>query len=186
MAKMMRCKACGYITNDAKIGEVCPACGLPRTVFEEYEEKISPRRKFIIDLHLHPIAVHFPQALATLIPLLIIAGWWILKPTLAIDVLNSARILAILLPFSVLGAIVAGLIDGKTRFKKLSTPLLVKKIVIGSILLLLSVGVCVLVLLPNLGQWAVYTVLALSLACVGCEILLGNIGSGLMSAFLRG
>ncbi len=185
MAKMMRCKACGYVAADAKIGDVCPACGLPRTVFEEFEDKISPKRKRIIDLHLHPIAVHFPQALATLVPLFIVAGWWILKPSLAIDVLNSARVLAVLLPFSVLGAIAAGIIDGKTRFKKLSTPLLVRKIVIGSVLLLLSVAVCVLVLLPNLGQWAVYAVLALSLACVGCEILLGNIGAGLMSAFLR-
>ncbi len=185
MAKLMRCKACGYVTTEDKIGDVCPACGLPKTVFEEYEDKISPGRKAFIDLHLHPIAVHFPQALASLVPVFIVAGW-ILPPSWAIDVLNSARVLAILLPFSVLGAIAAGLLDGKTRFKKLSTPLLVKKIILALVLLVLSAAMCILVLLPNLGEWAVYVVLALSLACIACQVLLGKTGSGLMYAFLKG
>jgi uncharacterized membrane protein len=31
-------------------------------MFEPYVEKISPKRKRILSLDLHPIAVHFPQA----------------------------------------------------------------------------------------------------------------------------
>ncbi len=185
MANLMRCKACGYILEEGKIGEVCPACGLPRTVFEQYQDPVSAKRRFLVDLHLHPIAVHFPQALATLIPLLMLAGW-ILESSLAIEVLSTARILGILLPLTVLGALAAGLLDAKTRFKKLSTPLLVKKIALGSLLLVFSVAISVLMLLPDLGQWAVYVVVGLSIACIGCEVLLGKIGSGLMYAFLRG
>lgn len=182
---LMRCKACGYVIEQAKIGEVCPACGLPRTVFEEYKDPVKPGRRKIIDLHLHPIGVHFPQALATLIAFFIIASW-ILERTLAIQLLESTQVLAVLLPFSVLGAMLAGLLDAKVRFKKIGTPLLKIKIALGTLLLLMSVAICVLVLVPNLGRWTVYAVLALSLGCVGCEIVLGSIGAKLMYAFLRG
>ncbi len=31
---MLKCKACDFIINEAKLGDACPACGVPRTAFE--------------------------------------------------------------------------------------------------------------------------------------------------------
>jgi len=28
MASLIRCKACGYITKEGKVKDVCPACGV--------------------------------------------------------------------------------------------------------------------------------------------------------------
>ena len=36
---------------------------LPKKVFEQYKERMSPGRSRILHLDLHPIAVHFPQTL---------------------------------------------------------------------------------------------------------------------------
>ena len=30
MKKYVRCKACGYIMEEGKVGDRCPACGAPR------------------------------------------------------------------------------------------------------------------------------------------------------------
>lgn len=185
MAKTVRCKACGYVTDESKVKDVCPACGLPKTVFEEYNEKISKKRKFILDLHLHPIAVHFPQALATLIPVLLIAAM-LLDPDLLLYFVHSARVLAVLLPFTVVGAIVAGIVDGKTRMKKLNTPLLARKMILGFLLLLFSVPMAVVVIwFGNWWGWP-FLLIALSLGCLICEVFLGRIGGKLMYARLKG
>ncbi len=67
MKKYVRCKVCGYIMVESDLKDRCPACGLPKTVFEPYVSNISSRRKFIIDQHIHPIVVHFPQVFVMLI-----------------------------------------------------------------------------------------------------------------------
>ena len=72
MTQLLRCKPCGYIIKEQDLGQVCPACGMPKSAFEPYKENISPKRKFILGLDLHPIAVHFPQAFATILPLILI------------------------------------------------------------------------------------------------------------------
>ena len=185
MVRLMRCKACGFVISESKIKDVCPACGLPKTVFEEYEERISQRRKFILGLDLHPIAVHFPQALATL-GAVFTAGGLLLEESLATELLSAARLLLILLPFSVFGAIIAGIVDGKTRFRRLKTPLLVRKMVLGTILLVLSVVVCALVLQSGWEAETATIVLVLLLGCIGCEIGLGKTGVRLICARVRG
>lgn len=60
MKKMVRCKACGYIMEESKLGDFCPACGVPRISFEPYTDSISESRRRILNFDLHPIAVHFP------------------------------------------------------------------------------------------------------------------------------
>ena len=42
MANLIRCKACGYVTREGKIKDVCPACGVPAKMFEPYTD---PYRK---------------------------------------------------------------------------------------------------------------------------------------------
>ena len=54
-----------------KVG-VCPACGMPAGAFEPYRERVSDYRKLILDLDIHPIAIHLSQTFVGLAPLLII------------------------------------------------------------------------------------------------------------------
>src|SRR3990172_2989216 len=134
----MRCKACGYITTEKKLGKVCPACGLPRTVFEPYKETMSKKRKMLLDFNLHPISVHFPQAFVIFIAFLILL--YLPAPqSMASDLMNTVKVLAFFLPHTVIPAITCGLIDGMTRFRKITTPHLITKIIAGTTLLILSV-----------------------------------------------
>ncbi len=61
MAELVRCKACGDVAVSDKIKEVCPACGVPAKMFAPFNSPISLKRRRILDLHTHPVMVHFPQ-----------------------------------------------------------------------------------------------------------------------------
>lgn len=180
----MICKACGFVIAENRLGDVCPACGVPRTAFEPYVDNVSGRRRFILGLNIHPILIHFPQAYATILPLLIVLGILITTP-LGADLISTARVLSYLLPLTVAAAIGAGLIDGFTRFKRLTTIILIKKIIIGSVLLVLSAIIAGLALSDGLQSSKMY-VLVLSILCIVCEIALGQLGKTLMGARLPG
>ena len=45
----------------SKVGEICPACGVPAKMFEPYDDKVSEARRRMIDLHIHPVIVHSPR-----------------------------------------------------------------------------------------------------------------------------
>ena len=56
--ELVRCRPCGYVMKKSELGTgVCPACGLPHTVFEPYREKVSAKRLFLLGLDIHPIAI---------------------------------------------------------------------------------------------------------------------------------
>ena len=83
---------------------------------------------------------------------------------------------ALILPVSVVGAIMSGLIDGKMKFKRLTTPLIVRKIVLGGIST------------DRLGSQrrrdphggfqsgTQFVVLVLGVGCLACAVLLGMAG----------
>jgi hypothetical protein len=90
-----------------KLNGVCPACGLPDKVFEDYREKVSPNRLFILNLDLHPIAIHISQCFIALIPLLLGILW--LFPDFHTDQLNVVvNFLITLLPFALVLAFITG------------------------------------------------------------------------------
>ena len=138
MKKYVRCKVCGYVMEESELKDLCPACGLPKTVFEPYTKKISPQRKFILDQHIHPIAIHFPQVLIMLIVFMPLLSLIVSDPWRA-EFLIIAKWSIYVLPITVLGGFLTGLLDGKLRFKKLHTPLLISKMMVGLIFQLLSI-----------------------------------------------
>lgn len=164
--------------------DICPACGVSKKVFEDYKYNISPRRKFIMDLDSHPIMLHLPQAITALIPffgilsLITDAGW-------GIKFLYSIEILAYLLPLTVIATIVTGMVDGKNRFKKLSTPALKKKIILGLILLITTSMMPYLVFSMGIKD-ALFPLMGLSLIAMGNEAMLSKLGIKLISAYLPG
>lgn len=185
MSQLLRCKPCGYIIKEQDLGQVCPACGMPKSAFEPYEENISSKRKFILGLDLHPIAVHFPQAFATILPLILIINI-LITSFYTKELVIVSKFLSVLLPFTVIGAIISGIIDGKVRFKKIRTPALIKKIIIGCIFLLFSVSNSLIIIFSDFESNSKIYVLLLSIACVLCVIFLGIIGKKLMYAKIKG
>ena len=80
----------------------------------------------------------------------------------------------------------SGMLDGKTRFRRYTTPILKRKIFIGGVFLVLSL------LLPaatQVGPQSVaadVTVLLLSAGCLVCSMFLGLLGASLLEAKFPG
>jgi len=179
--ELVRCRPCGYVMKASDLGDVCPACGLPRNVFEPYRERVSPKRLFILALDIHPIAIHLSQTFVALTPLLII--FHLLFPDFKEIIVHSVINFSIFaLPFSLILSFISGLIDGITRFKTLRTPLLRSKIIFSSAILVLAF-IQLLIFTPGIYTWI--TIL-LSLAALGCAVKLGLVGKHLIDVILPG
>ncbi len=184
MADLVRCKACGLVLDESKVGDVCPACGLPKKVFEPYKERVSAKRKRILDLYLHPISVHLPQAFTITIPPLILLSL-IGNLPFAADLLATVFVLAVLLPITVLAAIALGILDGKTRFKRLATPYIKTKIGLGILLFILATATALVAVFIAAPAWK-WAVFFLALGCLIVEVFLGKIGGKMLLARING
>ncbi len=187
MKELVKCKSCGYIMEKGKLKDKCPACGVPAAMFEPYAEKISsPRRKFILSLDIHPVIVHFPQAFTvTILVLSIIAA--LIKGGVQASLLTTVGVLSCCLPLVVLGAFLAGLMDGKIRFRRVTTPILVKKIILAGLFFLLSIAILLLNIFYKLDNPAVlYAVIILSAGCLVCGSILAKYGVSLLEAKFPG
>jgi rubredoxin len=183
--KLLICKPCGYVMKESELGDVCPACGLPRKVFEQYKERMSPGRSRILHLDLHPIAVHFPQTLLVFLLQALLLN--LIFPNFYPEVLlGTATFTAVLFPVTVLAAFLSGLIDGKLRFKSVTTPILMKKIIYSSIMFAASIFTPIIVS----GGIDSFRSRLLLLVCgaiaLACAIFLGHAGKRLMNIGMGG
>ena len=179
--ELVRCRPCGYVMKASELGDVCPACGLPRSVFEPYRERVSSNRLFILDLDIHPIAIHLSQTFVALIPILIIFHF--IFPDFQETIVHSVINFSIFaLPFSLILSFISGLVDGITRFKTLRTPLLKAKIIYSSSIVIISF-IQLIVFTPSVYTWV--TIL-LALAAFGCAVKLGLVGKHLIDVILPG
>lgn len=181
MKELVRCRPCGYVMEAGKLGDVCPACGLPRKVFEPYREKVSLNRLKILNLDLHPIMIHLSQSLVILIPALIIMTRFFsgFQPEMIKNVLVFS---VFVFPFTLVLAITTGVIDGLTRFKTLKTPLLRVKIIFSIIILALSIGIFFVAPKEELYALA----LVLSILSLAAGVQLGLWGKKLINVILPG
>jgi len=181
MKELVRCKPCGYVMEADKLGDVCPACGMPRKAFEPYRERVSLNRLFLLKFDLHPIAIHLSQALVIAIPLLaiIINLFKHFQP----EILSSVLIFSVyVFPFTLVIAMITGTIDGITRFKTLRTPLLRVKIIFSIIILSLSI---VLFFVAPYEHYGVFTIV-LGILCLAAAVQLGLWGKKLINVILPG
>jgi len=181
MKELVRCRPCGYVMEAGKLGDVCPACGLPRKVFEPYREKVSSNRLLILNFDLHPIVIHLSQALVITIPVLAMLKNFFsgFQPDMVQHVLVFS---VFLFPFTLVFAIITGIIDGLTRFKTLQTPLLRVKIIFSIIILALSIGMFIIGPRENY-YWITIILSILSLAA---GVQLGLWGKKLINVILPG
>ncbi|MFA5321502.1 MAG: hypothetical protein WC373_02420 [Smithella sp.] len=186
MTSLIKCKACGYVTREGKVKDVCPACGVPAKMFEPYTDPVTEKRRRILRLHIHPIIVHFPQSFAfTLFALAVLS--LVAPPQINKGLYCTIQVLASALPFSLILALLTGLVDGKTRFRRMTTPFLKKKIIFGLSFLFTSILIAAAAFtlpLSSLSMMALLTIL--TIIAVGFSIALGLIGGELMDAKFPG
>ncbi len=186
MNKLYKCKVCGFVLKSKTLPDLCPACGFKGKIFEEYEPTVSAKRRKALELHAHSALVHFPIAVITyifFINLFILAK---IIPWHSVFV-ASLKAMVWLLPFVTLIGMLSGLYDGKMRFKKISTPLLKKKILLSILLILISISLFVLQFVLELDQ-SLYSllILAFSIVLLGFVTILGLIGGTLLDSKVRG
>ena len=157
---------------------------MPRNAFQPYRETVSERRLRILNLHLHPIMVHFPQAFTGIIPVLLVLSVFFSQAH--DEFLSTARVLAFFLPLTVLASFASGMIDGRVRFKKLTTPYLVRKILLGTALLGITLAMCAVSLLWNGIDNPLAALFILSISSMPVQVLLGITGIKLMFSKLPG
>lgn len=181
MKELVRCRPCGFVIEADKLGDVCPACGMPRKVFEPYRERVSRNRLKLLNLDLHPIAIHLSQALVIGIPVLAFISWVFrdFQPGLIKNVLLFS---AFILPFTLVLAAVTGIIDGLTRFKTLATPILRVKIIFSLIIFPLSLALVFVVTKTDM----LPLVFVISILCLGAGFQLGLWGKKLINVILPG
>jgi hypothetical protein len=181
MKELVRCRPCGFVIESDKLGDVCPACGMPRKVFEPYRERVSINRLILLNFDLHPIIIHLSQALVILIPLVTVITY--LFNNFYPEVLKSVLIFSVVVfPVTLVLAIISGIIDGLTRFKTLNTPLLLRKILASSVIIVLSI---LLFFVSQYENFGIMTI-ALSLICLATGIQLGLWGKKLINVILPG
>jgi len=186
MNKLYKCKVCGFISKSKTLPELCPACGFKGKIFEDFEPTVSVKRRKSLELHAHPAMVHFPIAVITFI---FFINLFILAKVIAWHSVFAASLKAMvwLLPFVALIGMLSGLYDGKLRFKKISTPLLKKKILLSILLIVVSTSLFVLQYVLELDPSS-YNLLILvySIVLLGIVTILGLIGGTLLDSKVRG
>lgn len=185
-AEAKKAKEAGDADKAKKItanAPVCPACGVSYKLFEIYEDPVEPDRRAFLHLDFHPVVVHAPQAL-TFLMLLLGAALFFLTGAFQTAVLNTIVVMSLILPVTILGAIVSGIIDAKFRFKRHDTPVLNQKKVMGFIYLLASLGLMWLYTFIGVAGNSLNLVLALvlNLIAMALSAKLGLIGAKLIQS----
>ena len=184
MRSHIKCGVCGYIGEDSKIKQVCPACGAPLSSFEHYEYEINEKRLSNLSLHLHPILVHFPISIAILSFVFLLIAFFMGSGANNQWILIE-KIISIILPFTIIAAMAAGLFDAKSRLRDAIGSLQRQKIQLGTFFLVVS---CVSAILIN---YEVFTFLGrvvlilLGLLGIVFSTLLGKKGASLLSVLIK-
>ena len=185
MKNHVKCNVCGYITTKGKAKNECPACGAPAQSFEPYVSGLSFKRESFLSLHLHPIIVHLPIALVVLALLFDIAAF-ISAGTPSDIITAGVKINTVLLPLFVLTAALLGMLDGRMRFRRLTTKKLRFKTVASIVFLAVSVTAALVALLVPLSPGALIVLIVLMCAGLVTAGLLGKAGAQLICAATPG
>ena len=90
------------------------------------------------------------------------------------------------LPIAVIAAFVAGIIDGNLRFHKVTTPLLIRKMVFGALFFRDLAGGPALALFTGLDATTLAPFAVLEILSLVAAVLLGTWGFGLLSSRFPG
>ncbi len=179
------CKACGFIAMDNEVKDFCPACGVPAKLFEPYESRLSEKRDKLLSKHLHPIILHLPMSFVIMALVFDISSL-IFNGQFNNILQMGAEINTVLLPFGVIVAALFGMLDGKTRFKRLTTKHLQLKMILAAVLFLISCVAALIIIKLEMTTPIMLLLIFLDLAALATAGILGKTGSKLMNAALPG
>ena len=186
MNELVICKSCGFVMEKPGLKDKCPACGVLARMFEPYVDRMAPSRRRILKLDLHPILVHFTQAFTATIPVLGLLTF-VCSPQVQASLRGAITVLSAALPLVVLLTFLAGLLDGKIRFRRVTTPLLKTKILCGLSLLVCSIAILLVVVLrAQMDTTTIASILALSVPAVACSTYLALLGVRLTNSAFPG
>jgi hypothetical protein len=186
MAELLRCKSCGYVAEAGQVGEVCPACGVPRKLMEPWKDPVSAVRRQVLWLDLHPIVDHFTisftaSAFVLSLVVLVLPGFYEQTVT---DIIRG--FLGVL-PLAVIASFLTGLLDARVRFRRTSTPMLNRKKVLGLVLFLSGGGAGALAFFVGpFVPWVRGVDAVLLAVAVTVAVRLGRLGQGLLQAIFPG
>ena len=184
MKEYLKCRACGYIMDKEGAPDICPACGVGKKAFEEYKYNISEKRRIILSIDIHPIILHIPQGVSAIIPFFALLSM-LLPLHYAVRLTAAVEMLVYLLPLSVFGAFISGVFDGKVRFKKISTPALKKKMILGAALFAVTAAMLYIQIAGGV-EAMLLPITFLSVFALGLQAILARIGIKLMFAYMPG
>ena len=186
MRKYVRCKACGFIMREEKLGDRCPACGAPKTAFAPYVDPMSARRRALLKLDLHPVLVHFPISLtAAVLAFLIVTA--LVSGTAHAMLTATVKILALLLPALVIVAAGGGLVDGRIRFRKIGNSTILKRKLLGaSSLFVILTAQTIVIWVAELDGASIAIAGALGAVAIGIIIALARMGTSIRVAAFPG
>ena len=131
------CRVCGYIEDAKYKDQPCPACGFPPTVWMEYTpRRLNPKREKMLDLHLHPICVHFPIVGTTgsfFVPIIAL-----LIPSIAPTLFHVVALVTMILPVLVLLGGISGYMGSKLRYNTATAKYPKQKIYLSIIYFIIS------------------------------------------------
>ncbi len=187
MSPLTRCKVCGFIMAEGGLKDKCPACGAPRSAFEPFVDRISWRRRQFLNLNIHPIAVHFPQAFASTLLVLTVAPL-VFRGTLRDLFVSTAKVLSLFLPLLVAFSFLVGYVDAKRRLKSIRrSPILIRKIVYACFLFVFSTALALLIWIKGLSApGALAGGIILALGAFISSFFLGLLGSQLLQTAMPG
>jgi len=183
---LLVCKACGYKTKSKNLRNVCPACGVDKKFFIPFTDNISHIRRSILELHMHPIAVHFSVAMSVFLFLTILVSLFT-GGKFSAFLQSASAVISITLPFFIIAGLVSGIIDGVARFKKVKRPMLLNKIYLSAGFLIIAI--VILAIIQIYGFDYLYINIILLILCflsAICATLLGKLGGQLTDAILPG
>jgi len=181
LKKYVRCKVCGFIGVESEIKNVCVACGASISDFEGFERRISEKRLESLALHIHPNIVHFPRSLASLSFVFVVIAF-LTTGQFSANLITVINVLTVILPFTVVAAMIAGMSDAKTRFQKNYGPLIKQKKLLGTIFLMSSVITAVMISIESIGIAGKAAILFFSFVSLMCSALLSMKGETLSEA----
>jgi len=173
--------------KEGKVGDRCPACGAPKTAFEQYTDPMAWPRRRILRLTLHPIATHFPITLVVA-SLVFSIGAPFFSGTGREMLVSTVKIMTLFIPPVVLLTLAAGIWDGKIRFRKIRNSHILKmKLLYAITLFVVTTALAVVVWIGGLetGGTIAGTII-LGAAGIVLVLLLGILGTSIMEAAFPG
>ena len=186
MKELVRCRACGFITAQSRVKGVCPACGVPAKNMLPYTDPVSAKRRRVLALDAHPIIDHFSEGFSVFSLVLACAALFV-RGAPETYLIDTIVMLSVFMPLAVLLSFVSGVVDAKLRFRRVTTPIPKRKMILGAVFFVFTLLMLILAIQPGfaggrlLGLYVVFNAGALV-----CGFFLGILGKGLLGAELPG